>query len=255
MEKIVFVLLFCAGVCSTAWSDPSSKDFDKNLSAVTYDQLRPRLLLIANTDIDQVEPHPEYIFPNGSAPKLYLTQYGQTEAKKQKLYRVIETSSFTAYTLNETEASNSGTEVYSISIEELNDQLEPTGTVIELGAKAAKTNTVIEFKQIPDKLSRAETLTTQRAQVGDHIINAFPVTLNGTPISTYSDFEVVGISKVRIPFTLTYDYTLHLKKLDDASSRTFEFKAPGYIQLNDWALVVAEKNIRSIKFGKIELVY
>lgn len=218
---------------------------------VSFGALRPKLLLMAKADLFTVEAYPEMAMIEKTPQiDLKLNDYNQRPIHKNKLYRIALLRSFDTH--NTYDQKSSGT-VYDITVEELDKNLQPTGISLTLGAKANSTTIVANFMQIKDQLSMNPTLTTGRAQIGDHVINAFPVILNGKKIPAYYHFEVMNISKSYIPFTLSNKYTLSLK--DIRTNKNYTISAPGLRSLPAWTLIVSPKNKRSFKIWDTEIYY
>ncbi|WP_374000089.1 hypothetical protein [Bdellovibrio bacteriovorus] len=240
MAKVLFLItLFLS---ATGWSKSTP---------VTYNELRPRLLLQAKADLYEVEAYPEIAMPpKGSAVDLSFTEYNQPKIRKGHFYRISYLRSYDVYGLKDSKKVDT---VYSLSLIELGQSLQPTGVKFDVGAKADPETVVGNFIQIPDQLSSSPTLQTGRAQVGDHIVNSSAVRLGGLQVAAYNKFEVVSIRKEYIPFTLAYNYILSLREV--RSKKMYELKAPGLQKLPVWALVVAPGNERVIKFPGGELHY
>lgn len=218
--------------------------------SVDYGDLRPRLLLHAEEDLFEVETNSEIRMPptEKSVP-LKLSKFKQKGIFKGHYYRVIYTRSYDTYGVDPKKSNT----VYELTLVELNETLQPTGVELELSAKANPDITISNFTQIKDQLSNSETLKTGRAQVGDQVINALPTVLNNQNIPAYTRFDVIGISKEYIPFTLAHKYILNLR--DVRTKKVYTLGAPGLRELFIWALVVAPQNERIIRVWGIEAHY
>lgn len=239
MTKILSGLLIFWSVIS--WGKPEP---------LTYGDLGPRLLLQATADTNVVEPNPELMQPpTEKTVPLYLSKFHPKGIIKGHSYRLILIRTYDTYG---TDVKKSNI-VYNLTVEELDEHLQPTGTQLELAAKSNPTVPVANFVQTKDQLSQNPTLQTGRAQVGDRVINALPTTLNNQKIPAYTRFDVVGISKEHIAFTLSYKYTLKLSEV--RTKKTYTLAAPGLRSLPIWTLVVAPQNRRVFKFWGIEAHY
>ncbi|MGE5084660.1 MAG: hypothetical protein ACM3MG_00050 [Bacillota bacterium] len=241
MRKIIFGFIILLSV--TSWGKGES---------VTFGELRQRLLIQAKKDLFEVEALPEIAIPTkDSSIDLKLAAYHQKGIRKNTFYRINLVNSFDTY--GSLQDSTQSTTVYNLDIQELDRNLQPTGTSIKLAAKASDSAVVGNFLQYRDQLSSSPTLQTGRAQIGDYVVNSLPVNLNNEDLPAYSKFKVIGITDEYIPFTLAFRYTLRIR--DVRTGRLYDLSAPGLTSLPIWALLVAPENQRIIKFPGGELHY
>ncbi|UOF02551.1 hypothetical protein [Bdellovibrio reynosensis] len=241
MAKIVFGLLLLLG----------SIAFAEKREPVTFGELRTRLLLVAEADVYTVEKYPEFMMPTGdSKVDLKFTEYQQKMIKKDQYFRINAANSFETYDMKEGKINDV---VYNIVLEELDENLYPTGVSVKVGVRASPGTVVGNFSQIKDQLSMSPTLKTGRGLVGDHVINSFPTVLNNEKIPAYSKFEVIGVTKKYMRFTIAYEYTLQIQNV--RTKKIYEIAAPQRFNLPNWAHLVAEKNRRVIKFKGMEFHY
>lgn len=240
MTKLVFLTLILV----------STAAFGKSEEA-TFSDLRPRLLLLAKEDLSEVITQPEILQPpSGKTVDMVLSKYGQNPIRKGRLYRVSYVHSFNSYGLKDPKKVDT---VYTMSLVELGQNMQPTGVTYFVGAKADPETVIGNFEKIPDQLYNSPTLQTGRAAVRDHVVNSESLILNGRTIAAYSKFEVIAISKEYIPFTLAFRYTLKLR--ETRTKRIYTLSAPERQKLPLWAHLVAPGNERVIKFLGGELHY
>ncbi|HEX7673814.1 MAG TPA: hypothetical protein VF412_06575 [Bdellovibrio sp.] len=239
MIKLLLGLVLLYSSCSWADSLP-----------VTFDDLRPRLLLQARQDFFEVESNPEIAMPDKDQQiALTLSEYHQKGLYKDHLYRVSIANSFNTYA-NDPQSPNT---VYGITVEELDQNLQPTGNSIDLGAKAAPQIVVANFAQIRDPLSQNPSLIIREAKVGDQLINSLPVTLNNQTIPANTTFDVIKVFKEHIPYTWTHRYTLTLREIH--SKKLYTLTDSGLAPQPLWAHLIAPQNRRVIKYKAIEIHY
>lgn len=229
----------------------SSMAFAEKREPVTFGELRPRLLLVAEADVYIVEKYPEFMMPTGdSKVDLKFTEYQQKMIKKDQYFRVSAANSFETYDMKEGKINDI---VYNLTLEVLDADLYPTGESVKVGVRASSGTVVGNFTQIKDQLSMSPTLKTGRGLVGDHVINAFPTVLNNEKIPAYSKFAVIGVTKKYMRFTIAYEYTLQVQ--NERTKKIYEIAAPQRFNLPNWAHLVAEQNRRVIKFKGMEFHY
>ncbi len=182
--------------------------------ALTYQELRPRLLIQAEAPTPStVDRDPEYtnVKVDGYSAQLVFTEKLYTFPEKQ-LFRVLYISRSNDLNYDGTQMTDTGFQLVRMTLQPVDANLRATGETVELATKAQPGDPVKEFTgRTSERTSRLSSLVFNRAQVRDVLLNPLDVLTPQGVIPGNSKSQIISIRKARIPWTFTHSYDLTVR--------------------------------------------